>query len=53
MSKQPNGNAPPPPQLQQPQSQQPAGSEEWSDEKLVDALKRLDDLHNKVRLFLY
>jgi len=53
MSKQPNGSAPPPPQLQQPQSQLPAGSEEWSDEKLVDALKRLDDLHNKVCVLLY
>ncbi|KAG0132016.1 hypothetical protein HOY82DRAFT_484228 [Tuber indicum] len=47
MSK-PNGNAPPPPQLQQLQSQQPAGSEEWNEEKLVDSLKRLDDLHNKL-----
>lgn len=53
MSKPPvNVAVPLPPQKQQqqqkpnPQNPDPA---EWTDEKLVDALKRLDDLHTKVR----
>jgi hypothetical protein len=32
------------------QNQQSQESGEWTDEKLVDALKRLDDLHSKVRI---
>lgn len=35
-----------PQQKPNPQNPDPA---EWTDEKLVDALKRLDDLHTKVR----
>lgn len=55
MSKPPvNVTVPQPPQKQQqllPQQKpgpQNPDSGEWTDEKLVDALKRLDDLHTKV-----
>lgn len=42
-----------PPQKQQLPQQKPGPQNpepgDWTDEKLVDALKRLDDLHTKVR----
>lgn len=53
MSKPPVNVAVPQPLQKQQQQQKPGpqnlDSGEWTDEKLVDALKRLDDLHTKVR----